>query len=360
MKKLLVVFTAILVVAFAAPVFAADATWTGEYWFSGITNFSEDDITSGWGYLYNDVTIDIDEYNDLILEFDAHVSADTQAFKGGDGDWNVTWAEYKTDVGMAAGLPIGLTASAGLLGVYSEKFEVTGHATERAKIRSQDYGQGFIFAADVGPATVKLGVNFELGPGTQDYALYAYYPGIADMVDVEAGYFIVNNDDFKGRFMASAKATGIMDLVSVAAGFAYDASKTNAAADAPADLTTQKWVWGVGVKADDLMDMIGVGVSAAGQEDEAFRNLNIEANVAFMDNLGLDLGVGLGFGDILDTFGGVDASVYYDAGKSTWRVGYLYQASDINNYAYQPAVTAEGYGTDVNGSGLYISLYSAF
>jgi hypothetical protein len=189
MRKLLVVFTAILVVAFAAPAFATDATWSGEFDFGGITAFAEDDIVAGWANAYADVTLDVDEYNDVILEF---------VWSPGTAPWAVGWAELKTDVGMALGLPVGLTASGGYIGIWSNKYEVTGHATERVDVRSNIFGEQFIVAADLGMATVKAGVGFETGPAAQDYAVYVDAPVIADMVDVEAGYFIADNDDFKG------------------------------------------------------------------------------------------------------------------------------------------------------------------
>jgi hypothetical protein len=333
MKKLLVVFTAILVVAFAAPAFATDATWSGEFDFGGITAFDETDITSAWVNAYADVTLEVDEYNDVVLEF---------LWQSG-GLWGVGYAGLTSDVGMALGLPVGLKMTGGYVNIYSEKYEVTGHATERVNIRSNiGTSPMFVAAVDVAPVTIKVGVGFETGPLAQDYAVYAYAPGIANMVDIEAGYFIANDDDFKGNFMVTAKATDIMDMIGVAGGFRYNAAAGGGVGD-------EKWFWGAGVKAD-LMDMLGIGVGVNGQEEAAFQNLTVDVNVAITDEFGADIALGLGFGDVLDTFGGLEASVYYTPGVSTWRLGYLYQASDVNGYLYAAPAAAP-----VDGSGLFLA-----
>jgi hypothetical protein len=345
MKKLLVVFTAILVVAFAAPAFATDATWSGELDFGGITAFDKADFDSAWVNGYTDLTLDVDDYTDIVLEFG-----------WGDGatlaDWAVWYAGVDTDLGMALGLPVGLIMSGGYINIWSNKYEVTGHATERDKIRSNiGTSPMFVAAVDVGMATIKAGVGFETGPMAQDYAVYVDAPGIADMVDLEVGYFISDNDDFKGQFMVSAKATDIMGMIGVAGGFKYDATDEDGPDGIPGNADDPiAWFWGLGVKAD-LMDMIGLGVSVAGQKDEAFRNLNVDANVAITDEFGIDVGLGLGFGDVLDTFGGLEPSVYYTAGAATWRLGYLYQASDVNNYMYAAPMAAP-----VDGSGLFLNV----
>jgi hypothetical protein len=333
MKKLLVVFTAILVVAFAAPAFATDATWSGELDFGGITAFDKDDIGNAWVNAYTDVTLDVDEYTEIVLEF---------LWQNG-GMWGVGYAGLTTDLGMALGLPVGLKMTGGYVNIYSNKFEVTGHATERVNIRSNiGTSAMFVGAIDVGMATIKAGVGFD-GPGAmmQDYAVYVDAPGIADLVDVEAGYFIANDDDFKGRLMASAKATGIADMIDVAAGFAYDTQ-------AAGGIGAEKWFWGLGVKAN--VSMFGIGVGINGQEEAAIQNLTVDVNVGITDEFGVDVGLGLGLSDALDTFGGFEPSVYYTAGAATWRLGYLYQASDINNYMYAAPMAAP-----MDGSGLFLT-----
>jgi hypothetical protein len=334
MKKLLVVFTAILVVAFAAPAFATDATWSGEFDFGGITAFDKEDITNGWANAYADVTLSVDDYNDVVLEL---------TWQNG-GSFGVGDAHLTTDVGMALGLPVGLKASGGYTSIWSEKYEVTGHATERVLVRSYiGTSPMFKFAVEAGPATITAGVGFEqnVGVPVQDYAVYVAVPGVADMVDIEAGYFILNDDDMKGRLMASAKATGIADMIDAAAGFAYDTQ-------AAGGLGAEQWFWGLGVKAN--VSMFGIGVGVNGQEEAAFQNLTVDVNVEITDEFGVDVGLGLGFGDVLDTFGGFEPSVYYKAGASTWRLGYLYQASDINNYMYCAPAAAP-----VDGSGLFLT-----
>jgi len=340
MKKLLVVFTAILVVAFAAPAFATDATWSGEFDFGGITAFDKEEITNGWANAYTDVTLGVDDYNEIVLEF---------LWQNG-GNWGVGYAGLTTDLGMALGLPVGLKMTGGYVNIYSEKYEVTGHATERVDIRSNIGTDPMFFATvDVAPVTIKAGVSFEqnVGAPVQDYAIYAYAPGIADMVDLEVGYFIDNNDDFKGNFIVTAKATDIMDMLGVAAGFRYNAAAGGGVGD-------EKWFWGLGVKAD-LMDMLGIGVGVKGQEEDAFQILTVDVNVAVTDEFGVDVGLGLGFGDVMETFGGLEPSVYYTAGAATWRLGYLYRNEDAaaNNYMYAaPAATP---APNKSGSGLFLT-----
>jgi hypothetical protein len=340
MKKLLVVFTAILVVAFAAPAFATDATWSGEFDFGGITSFDEEEVNNGWVNAYADVTLEVDDYNDIVLEF---------LWQNG-GTWGVGYAGLNTDLGMALGLPVGLTMTGGYVNIYSEKYEVTGHATERVDIRSNiGTSPMFVAAVDVAPVTIKIGVGFDAGVpggGVQDYAVYAYAPGIADMVDIEAGYFIANNDDFKGNFMVTAKATDIMDMLGIAGGFRYNAAAGGGVGD-------EKWFWGAGVKAD-LMDMLGIGVGVKGQEEDAFQILTVDVNVAVTDEFGADLALGLGFGDVMETFGGFEASVYYTPGVSTWRAGYLYRNEDAaltNNYMYAAPAASQS----ASGGGLFIN-----
>jgi hypothetical protein len=203
MKKLLVVFTAILVVAFAAPAFATDATWSGEFDFGGITAFDKADIDNAYANLYADVTLEVDQYTDVVLEFvggfgnvDSDMATAGTAAPDPFADvFTIGVAALTTDVGSALGLPVGLKATGGFTNIWSEKYEVTGHATERVNIRSNIAGQMFKFAVEAGPATITAGVGFEQGPMAQDYAVYVAVPGVADMVDIEAGYFIANDDD---------------------------------------------------------------------------------------------------------------------------------------------------------------------
>ncbi len=345
MKKLLVVFTAILVVAFAAPAFAVDADWTGEFDFGGITGFAKDKVNNAYGNAYFTGTLGVDSYNDVVIRLVA------EDIGGGAPWWGVGKAYLKSDVGEAAGLPVPLTVTGGYVDLSSRWFEVTGHATERVLVEA-GIGTSSMIKASIGagPATVDLGIGFDMSDAaamTQDYALLVTVPDIADMITAEVGYFISDDDDFKGAFMITVAAVGIADMIDVAAGFKYDTQ-------AAGGLGAENMFWGLGVKANDIADMIGIGLGVNGQEEAMFQNLTIDVNVAIMDNVGVDLGVGLGFGDVLETFGGLDASVYYEVGASTWRAGYLYQGSEINNYAYTaPTQAVPGPGPD--GSGLYLT-----
>jgi hypothetical protein len=292
----------------------------------------------------------VDQYTDVVLEFGGgfgNVETPEDAITGLEGTtnaWTVGVAALTTDLGSALGLPVGLTATGGWTSIYSNKYEATGHATERVNVRSNIAGQMFKFAVEAGPATINLGIGFELGAAAapaQDYAVYVDVPGIADMVDIELGYFIADDDDFKGNLMFSASADGIADMIDAAAGFRY-----NTLADG--GVGAEQWFWGVGVKAN--VSMFGIGLGVSGQEEAEFRLLTVDVNVGITDEFGADIGLGLGFGDVLETFGGFEGSVYYEAGAATWRLGYLYQASDINGYAYTAPLAAP-----VDGSGLFLA-----
>ncbi len=113
MKKLLVVFTAILVVAFAVPAFAADDAWSGEFTFGGITGFSETKVTNAFGNLYTDVFFEVDSYNKVLFEFVGTVTTD-----GTGGTFTVGAANLESDIGEAAGLPVGLKVRGGLSSIW--------------------------------------------------------------------------------------------------------------------------------------------------------------------------------------------------------------------------------------------------
>jgi hypothetical protein len=356
MKKLLVVFTAILVVAFAVPAFATDMrglhdemmathsadAWSGEFTFGGITGFDKDKVNNAFGNLYADVFFMVDDYNKILWEFVSTVDTG-----GAGGAFMITAANLETDLGMALGLPVGLTTRAGLASIWTRKFEVTGHATERP-VRPYMDGAGVFGSVDVGMAIIDLGIGFEIDPlglaPEQDYAVFVQLPDIAGMLSAEAGYFITDNDDFKGQLTFNVQALDIADMIDAAASFTYDTA-------AAGGIGAEKWFWGLGVKGN--VSMFGIGVGINGMEEAAVSNLTVDVNVAITDMFGVDVGVGLGLSDALDTFGGIDPSVYLTTGAATWRAGYLYQASDINGYLYTAPVAA---AAAPDGSGLYISV----
>lgn len=374
MKKLLVVFTAILVVAFAVPAMAMDrgdirdmldkdnvpVGWGGEFTFGGITNFQEDEITNVFGNAYLDMFIHADEFNIVLFELFTGVET-----TGAGHDLTVSVFYLETDIGGYAGLPVGLKVRGGRSSIYSRKFEVTGHDTERP-IRPFIDGVGLFGTIDLGMAVIDLGIGFESNFGddgiggtaddapNQDYAALVSLPDVAGILSAEAGYFIIDNDDFKGAFTVNAKALGIADMIDAAAAFTYDV--------AGEDAGKATYYWGAGVLAN--VSMFGIGVGINGMEDNLLSTLTLDVNAGVTDSFGVDVGLGLGFGDVdfgsaleKDTFTGFDASVYYDAGPGQWRIGYLYQASDIadDTYSFRHHSRTPDLASPIDGSGIYVA-----
>ncbi len=343
MKKLLIVFTAILMVAFAAPVFASDTTWGGEFDFGGITAFDKLDVDAYYANLYLDGSFAVDDYNTVLLEFKSDV------VDGVGGNWKVNAANLESDIGEAAGLPVGLKIRGGLSGVYSNKYEVTGHGFERVlftppgeKARPNIEGSGIFGIVDAEIATIDVGVTFETGPDAQDYALMVTIPEFGP-VAAQVGYYVAGADDFMGVLGLNVKALGIAEKIDVAGGFAYDL----AAAGAP------KWYLGAGVKAN--VSMFGIGVGIKGMEEAPVDVLTVDVNVGVTDEFGIDVGVGLGLDDDKDIFGGLEPSIYYKVGASTWRLGYLLASSFGTaagewSYSYLAPTSAP-----IDGSGLFLA-----
>ncbi len=358
MKKLLVVFVALLVVALAVPVMAADrsATWGGEFTFGGITAFSEEKVSSKFGNIYFDGTIPVDDYNDVVFELSgkfgdsAGIITDNPT-SGGIGNWNVGAAYLLTDIGTFAGLPVGLTAKGGWFGFDSRKFEVTGHGWERKYRPGIGTAPMFLFNIDAGMVIFDVGFDFDSGGSAaaplQDYAVMVSVPDVAGLLSIEAGYFIKNDADFKGQFTANAKAEGIADMVDAAFGFGYDSLTEGAPLDVPT------WWWGLGVKAN--VSMLGIGVSVNGEEETTIDRLGVDVNAAATDEFGADIGLGLNLdSDAVETFGGFSASVYYKPGVSTWRVGYVYTKDGAYDYQAPTLLQDPSLALDEKG-GLFIS-----
>jgi hypothetical protein len=346
MKKLLIVLSAlVLAVGFAVPALAVDVDVTGELTVGGITGFDEEKVANGWGNGYFDATASIDEYNDVVFRWTI-----------ADGDvYQYVWlggqVYLKSDVGAYLDLPIGLTAQGGYFGFDSRKFEVTGHAWER-KYRPGVFGgwitdAAFLFNLDFGMATLDVGVDFEaVDPvlPTQDYVIMLSVPELGP-ASLEAGYFILDNDDFEGAFTANAKAEGLMDMINVAAGFGVDTK------DVP---DYAEWWYGIG--AEVMYSMFTVGAALNGDEAYSVDRLALEGEAAIGDEYGVKVGVGLN----LDTdnpaandesLGGFEVSAYYKPGASEWVVGYLYCKD--GQYKYNAPMVGPAAAPDERG-GLFL------
>jgi hypothetical protein len=360
MKKLLIVLSAlVLAVGVAVPALSADkeATWGGEFTFGGITLFDENKKAFDFGNAYFDATIPVDDYNEVVFELGAGWG---NAIADADVDltavppevvlsygnfWTVGVAKLVTDVGEYAGLPVGLTNSAGYFGYDSRKFEVTGHGWERKYRPGIGAAPSTLFELDFGMATLGVDITWESGPGTQDYAALLLIPELGP-ASLEAGVFVKDNDDFDMAFGANVQAKGLMDMIDFAAGFGVDTK------DVP---DYAEWWYGVGAKV--TYDMFGVGVSLNGDEAYTIDKLGIDGIAELGDDYGIEAGLGLN----LDTdnpatngesFAGFDVSAYYKPGVSKWVVGYLYCGD--GSYTYGAPVAGDPAAAYDDRGGLYL------
>jgi len=114
MKKLLVVFVALLVVAFAVPAMATDITWSGDFNFGFATVVDDAKDQVGWGDLELDVAAAVDDYNTVTIETD---------YTAG-GMFVVGTAKIDSDLGSFFGLPVGLVFSGGWFEPGGESYAV--------------------------------------------------------------------------------------------------------------------------------------------------------------------------------------------------------------------------------------------
>lgn len=361
MKRVGIILTAVaFLFAFAAPLFAVEADWTGEFEFGGITSFDAAEVNYGYANIYFDSTLAIDDYNSVVFELYGEnmnfgMPAGTPVF------WGLGWAVLDTDLGAYMGLPVGLMTRAGYANLKTREYEVTGHAWERAfnnALMPNLDGDGrawigneafFQVTTDFDMAKLNVAWNMGTFDGATagfntDYAFLLELPEIGP-ASAEVGYFINDTDQFTGPLAFNVQALGIADMVDFAAGFMYDTT----------DGALTAWAYGVGLAAS--YNIAKLGVSFQGYEESAFNKMAIDLNVEQGD-IGADIGAGLYLdSDVYpDTFGGIDVSAYYKPGASKWRLGYVY--SNANNYAYTAPVLANA-PVGENG-GLYLSCYTGF
>ncbi len=344
MKKLVLILTAVAVlVAFAVPALASDASWAGEFTFGGITPFEHSEVNNGYGNLYADVTYSVDDYNDVVFEFgggfgnaSSVAGAGAAAVISPVNAWTIGAAFLQTSVGDYLGLAIPLTAKAGFASLYSSKYEVSGHAWERTPVRSNIAGHGFYFNADFGMAIVDFGFNMEAG-GTDaapqiDYGVLVTLPEVGPAF-AEAFYMINDNHEFKGAFGVDGNAS--FGPAKAAAGFKYD---------------TLMETWAFGVGGAYSVSIATLGVSLNGNDVDAINMLGIDVNIAPSDMYGADVAVGLGLAENAETFQGLEVSAYLAPGASKWRAGYL-----VTDQGYAYASQATSFAEPLGGGGLFLA-----
>jgi hypothetical protein len=361
MKKLGIILTAAVVLfAFVAPLFAMEMyepearaaklmdekasvmKASGEFTFGAITPFDAAKGNIGFYNMYVDFTLYPDEYNAILFELAGSKAftqslvvvdpADPLGFSQG-AIFSVPYFQLTTDVGAALGLPVGLKNTAGLTSLYSRKYEVTGHAYERSKVRSWIDPLAWKFEVDAGMATATFALGFGEGSDTlNDIGVLVDVPEVGP-ASLELFYLVQDNADYKGNFGIDAKATDLVGgMLGVAAGFKYD---------------TLNEAWAYGVGASVTYSPATIGVSLNGDDVNTVDQLGIDVDAAFTDTYGATVAAGLSLADGADTFQGADIGVYAKVGAAKWSVGYA--ITDGNGYAYVPAVA----GID---GGLYLNV----
>ena len=325
MRKLLVVLSAImLVAAFAVPVFA---DWSGEVEFGFTTVFDPAKDASAYGSIEADFSKAVDDYNSVALEFDGTTPG------SGAGNWTVGEASISTDIGKATGLPVGLTLKSGYFDSGNQEYaDVTGWGLEDVAAGGTTLDGGFDLGFGFGPANLDVAFSVAQGTGGQDLLINLYMPDLSG-ASVELYYDVVNNDDLKGAF--GVDGSYAVGPATVAAGFEYDS-------------VAETWQYGLGVSAG--VSMATLGVSLDGNDDKALAEVGLDANLAPADNYGVDLGVKLSMKDddpatTVDeskTLQCVDISAYYKVGAATIRVGY--DVTETGESYNAPAVLTDDKG----------------
>ncbi len=367
MKKLLVVFVALLVVAFAVPAMATDITWSGDFnfGFATVVDAAKDQV--GWGDLELDVAAAVDDYNTVSIETD---------YTAG-GNFVVGVAKIDSDLGSFFGLPVGLVFSGGWFEPGGESYAVvTGWEIEDVTQDGIGPATAINVEVDAGMVIVDVGMSVAQGQTTPvlpattgddlwDLYLGAAIPDIAGMASAEVYYTVVRNTDFEGWFGIDGKAevgpatVGValsiptMDLVD---DIVADPTLTN---PTPFDESKISFKYGVGATAS-LMDMLTVGVSVAGHSEAIAELIGIDVNVAATDALGLDLGTAIGLYDDARTLQCLDISGYASIGEATLRVGYnvtdtTKATEHVTKNSYKaPAILLDGKGS------LYVNIGTEF
>jgi hypothetical protein len=381
MKKLLVVVAVLFAVAlFAGPLFAQSVGMydpeqrnaklaevkasplkvSGEFTFGMLTPFDSDYASIGYSNAYVDFVWYPDEYNSLLLELAFSKEFSNNAGIAGAG---VSWPyfELTTDVGKALDLPVGLFNTIGLSSLYTNKYEVTGHAWERTKVRSDIDPIAWKIKVDASKVQVTVGIGFgertndltvpwntgvaEEKGQFNDFGVYAFIPELGPAA-VELWYLSQDNPDFKGRIGFSVKTIPLFnDMVSFAGGFVYDMVDGSAATYGwdgykvyTGGADDKFWGWGAGAKANVIG--AGIGLSVNGDVEDAFDQLAVDISYPIKDTpFGVEADAGFTFAsDAPSAFLGAEFSVFAKVGGAKWSIGYLLDGDDADGYGYAYSV----------------------
>jgi hypothetical protein len=387
MKKLVLILSAIVVlVAFAVPVFAMEmydpeqrlaklydekaspVKVSGEFTFGMLTPFDSDYAGIGFSNAYVDFHIYADEYNTVMFELAASKEYSTR----GPG---LAYFELTSDIGSYFGLPIGLKNTAGVTSLYTNKYEVTGHAWERTKVRQAIDPLAWKIWTDFGVVQVNVAIGFGEttnnpsapwytgGPEEKgqfnDVGVYAFVPDLYG--EWEFFYMAQDNKDLKGALGVTYKLDGLLDgMLGVAGGFVYDLRKISEGGGSGSYLGSYAyrvggsipsaddhwWAWGAGASVDIMGASIGASVN--GDVGAAFDQLAIDLEYAFMGDFGVQATGAFSFSeDVKSSYLGSEFGVFAKVGGAKWTVGYLLDGDEDDGYAYAYSVAA----TNANSKG---------
>ena len=357
MKKSILILSAILVlVAFAVPAFAMEMydpdqrlaklaeeeasplKVSGEFTFGFITPFESEKASIGFANSYVDFIWYPDMYNSVLLEV-----ALVGTFPQVAGTANFPYFQLETDVGAYFGLPVGLVNTMGITSLYTNKYEVTGHAWERDMIRSAIDPLAWKVLVDAGmvQVTTAIGIGENAVDGAMnDLGFYVFIPAVGP-AEIEIWYLVQDNPDLKGKFGASAKADGLFGgLIGFAGGFVYN---TVEGSNIPGD--DKFWAWGFGAGLDFMGLALGAGIE--GNDSATVDRMWVDADYPIGGDFGVQAAFALSLSDdtgakSAETFLGAEGGVYVKVGGAKITVGYTFDAEETDgyNYAYAPATVA--------------------
>jgi hypothetical protein len=306
----------------------------GELTFGTISKFNQDDVAADYVNAYTDITIWPFDYTAVLIELAAPGDyEDVSGVAPTDNVWTVPYFQVTTYIGRALGTPYDFSFTAGKTSLYTRKYEVTGHAYERTKIRSDidplvykgewDFGMGDLTVA----FSNAQGFVVEGGEGN-DLGVVIVLPDVL-MADWEYFYVAEDNKDFKGILGVDVIVAGVIPYTDVAGGFAYNL------VDDSGGPGENYWCWGAGC----LIAYGGaeLGASINGDNVDTVHQLGFDLNYGFGGYYGIDLALGLSLADGDDTYQGFEGSVYAEGNATTIRIGYVHTE---NAYAYASAAAA--------------------
>jgi len=386
MKKSLLILSAIVVlVAFAVPAFAMEMydpdqrlaklaeekasplKITGEFTFGWITSFDSDTSSVGFANAYMDFIWFPDEYNSVLMELALSKEYTQSPIIGGSPAFSIPYFQLESDIGAYFGLPVGLVNTMGITSLYTNKYEVTGHAWERDMIRSAIDPLSWKFMIDGGLAqlTVAIGlgettnaVPARAWTGTlpeekgafNDLGFYLFIPSLGP-VEVEGWYLAQDDPDLKGKVGFSLKADGLAGMFGIAGGFVYDLHEGSSAKGG----TEKYWAWAVGASADVAGAAIGAGIE--GNDAATADRLWVDIDYAFAGDFGAYVTAAFSLSDDVgaltttSTYLGTEIGLYTYVGGAKFTVGYVIDADDADGYNYAYVVANNAYAPE---GGLFI------